>query len=75
MYKCPSYYDNDNILQNCECGECGTAGFNDIHYKNRPVEIIEPIVSQAQIEEEKMQINSEAIMDRILRSDKWDKSN
>lgn len=22
MYKCPSYYDNDNILQNCECGEC-----------------------------------------------------
>lgn len=22
MYKCPSYYDNDNILQDCECGEC-----------------------------------------------------
>lgn len=22
-YKCPSYYDNNNQLQNCTCGKCG----------------------------------------------------
>ena len=23
MYKCQSYYDDDNILQDCTCGKCG----------------------------------------------------
>lgn len=23
MYKCPSYYDNNNQLQDCTCGKCG----------------------------------------------------
>lgn len=22
VYKCPSYYDDNNLLQDCECGEC-----------------------------------------------------
>jgi len=22
-YKCPSYYDDNNILQDCICGRCG----------------------------------------------------
>lgn len=24
QYKCQSYYDNDNVLQDCTCGKCGT---------------------------------------------------
>lgn len=23
QYKCPSYYDDDNILRDCTCGKCG----------------------------------------------------
>jgi hypothetical protein len=23
-YKCPSYYDDNNILRDCTCGKCGT---------------------------------------------------
>lgn len=22
MYQCPSYYDDDGVLQDCECGKC-----------------------------------------------------
>jgi hypothetical protein len=22
MYQCPSYYDDDRILQDCKCGKC-----------------------------------------------------
>lgn len=22
MYQCPSYYDDDRVLQNCKCGKC-----------------------------------------------------
>ena len=22
MYQCPSYYDDDGVLQDCECGMC-----------------------------------------------------
>lgn len=25
MYLCPSYYDDNNILQDCECGKCEKA--------------------------------------------------
>lgn len=24
QYKCPSYYDDNNVLQDCTCGKCGT---------------------------------------------------
>ena len=23
MYKCPSYFDDDNVLRDCSCGKCG----------------------------------------------------
>lgn len=60
------------IFLNCECN---TAGFNDIHYKGKPLERIEPLLKQIEIEEKDIEVNGQTMMDRLTRSDKWDKNN
>ena len=36
---CPSYFDNDGVLQNCQCGKCGTENlkYKPFDYSNIPL--------------------------------------
>ena len=43
MYKCPSYYDDSNILQDCSCGKCSSLKENEEHLEKELIkEMIKP---------------------------------